>query len=83
MNLDQRTYVIFKSSDTSLVDFADLLDDESTVRISRSGEYALVKYIGTEPASITALTSITGRYTHQEMRTVILDSEWTPPGEVA
>ena len=80
-----RTYVIFNTSERDSIDYSQVLEtSRDTLRTSLDGTKTFVKYEGDEPSSVSALTTISGSYTHSQILEVLAGSEWTdsnPPTE--
>ena len=80
-----RTYVIFSTSERDSIDYSQVLEtSRDTLRTSLDGTKTFVKYEGSEPSSVSALTTISGSYTHSEILDVLAGPDWTdhnPPQE--
>lgn len=75
-----RTYVIFNTSERDSIDYSQVLEtSRDTLRTSLDGTKTFVKYEGSEPSSVSALTTISGSYTHSQILEVLAGSEWTDP----
>ena len=75
-----RTYVVFNTSETGSVDYSQVLETSNeTLRLSVSGSKTFVKYEGSEPSSVAALTTRSGSYTHTEILALLATDEWTDP----
>ena len=75
-----RTYVVFNTSETGSVDYSQVLETSNeTLRLSINGSKTFVKYEGSEPSSVTALTTKSGSYTHSEILGLLATDEWTDP----
>ena len=75
-----RTYVIFSTSERDSIDYSQVLEtSRDTLRTSLDGTKTFVKYEGDEPSSVSALTTISGSYTHSEILDVLAGPDWTDP----
>lgn len=78
--MNERKYVIFDCSELPSVNFSEVMETSAdTVRKSIDESKTFVKYEGTQPASIAALTSKSQEYTHEEILAILSTSEWTAP----
>ena len=67
-----RTYVIVNTSDLSAIDFSEVLETNvDTLVRNLDNTKAILKYGGTMPGSISALSQIDGPYTKEELMTAI------------
>ena len=74
-----RRWVIFDTSETGSIDYSQVMQTSSeTLRLNLSGSKTFVKYEGTQPSSVTSLTTKSDEYTHSEILNVLTGSEWTP-----
>ncbi len=80
-HLDHRHYVIFATSETSSIDFTQVLETSAeTLRLSVDGTKTFVKYEGAEmPTSVSSLTTKEGPYSHEEILAILATEEWTNP----
>ena len=77
---EYRKYVILDTSETGSIDFSQVLETSNeTLRLNLSGSRTFVKYEGSMPSSISALSSKTSEYTHTEILNVLTGSEWYEP----
>ena len=77
---EYRKYVILDVSETGSIDFSQVLETSNeTLRLNLSGSRTFVKYEGSMPSSISALSSKTSEYTHTEILNVLTGSEWYEP----
>jgi len=77
---ENRKYVILDTSETGSIDFSQVLETSNqTLRLNLSGSRTFVKYEGSMPSSISALSSKTSEYTHTEILNVLTGSEWYEP----
>lgn len=75
-----RTYVIFSTSERDSIDYSQVLEtSRDTLRTSLDGTKTFVKYEGDKPSSVSALTTISGSYTHSEILDVLAGPDWTDP----
>ncbi len=78
--MNERKYVIFDCSELPSVNFSEVMETSAdTVRKSVDETKTFVKYEGTQPASVAALTTKTQEYTHEEILAILSTSEWTTP----
>ena len=78
-NIENRRWVIFDTSETGSIDFSQVMETSSeTLRLNLSGSKTFVKYEGTQPSSVTSLTTKSDEYTHSEILNVLTGSEWQP-----
>ena len=72
-----RRWVIFNTSETGSIDFSQVLQSSAdTLRLNLSGSQTFVKYEGSQPSSVTALSSKSQEYTHSEMLGILTGSAW-------
>ena len=78
--MNERQYVIFDCSELANVSFPEVMETSAdTVRKSVDETKTFVKYEGTQPASIAALTTKSQEFTHEEILAILATSEWTAP----
>jgi hypothetical protein len=78
--MNERKYVIFDCSELPSVNFSEVMETSAdTVRKSVDETKTFVKYEGTQPASVAALTTKSQEYTHEEILAILSTSEWTAP----
>jgi len=78
--VEDRKYVIFDVSELDSIDFNQVLEtSKDTVRKSLDGLLTFVKYEGSMPSSVSALTTKTQEYTHSEILTILDGPNWTDP----
>ena len=77
--LEHRSYVIFSTSELSVIDFDQVLEDSvGTVRKSIDETKTLVKWDGESiPSSVEQLTTSVGIYNHEEILVIMNTDEWT------
>ena len=74
-----RRWVIFDTSETGSIDFSQVIEsDENHLRLNISESRTFVKYEGSQPSSVTSLTSKSEEYTHSEILSILTGSEWQP-----
>jgi hypothetical protein len=74
---ENRKYVIFNTSETGSIDFSEVMETTgSTLRLNVSGSKTFVKYEGSQPSSITALSSKSEEYSYSEILNELARSEW-------
>ena len=72
-----RRWVIFNTSETGSIDFSQVLQSSAdTLRLHLSGSQTFVKYEGSQPSSVTALSSKSQEYTHSEILNILTGSAW-------
>ena len=77
---EDRVYVIFNVSELNTIDFNEVLETSiDTVRKSVDETKTFVKFEGSMPPSVSALTTKEGPYTHSEILAILATSEWTNP----
>ena len=78
--MNERKYVIFDCFELANVSFSEVMETSAdTVRKSVDQTKTFVKYEGTQPASIAALTTKSQEFTHEEILAILATSEWTAP----
>ena len=77
--LEHRSYVIFSTSELSVIDFDQVLEDSvDTVRKSIDQSKTLVKWDGESiPSSVQQLTTTEGIYNNDEIFVIMNTDEWT------
>ena len=80
---EERNYMIFNMSEVNQIDFTQVLETApDTLRLSVNESKSFVKWEGgVVPASIDALTTKEGPYTHAAILTILSSPEWTFPEE--
>ena len=77
---NDRLYVIFNVSELNSIDFNQVLETSAdTVRKSIDKAKTFVKFNGSMPSSVSALTTKEGPYSHSEILSIIAGSEWNDP----
>ena len=77
---ENREFMIFNVSELDQIDFTQVLEtSEDTVRKSVDGTKTFVKWDGTIPSSVSALTTSEGPYTYDEILAILDTPEWTDP----
>jgi hypothetical protein len=78
--LENRNYVIFDASEVSKIDFSQVLETSAeTLRFSVDGTKTFVKFEGSVPSCLEAVTSKSEAYTHSEILEILATEEWTNP----
>ena len=78
--MNDSQYVIFDMSEVGTINFSEVMETSvDTLRLSVDGTKSFVKYEGTQPASVAALTTKTQEYSHTEILEILATSEWTAP----
>lgn len=84
MIYENREYMIFNVSELPQIDFSQVLETSAeTVRKSVDGTKTFVKWEGSQPACVTALTTKEGPYTYEEILQILSGPEWTDPNPIA
>jgi hypothetical protein len=80
MEYGQREFMIFNTSELSLIDFTQVLETSiDTVRKSVDETKTFVKWDGdVTPSSVDSLTTKEGPYTYEEILNILQGPEWTP-----
>ena len=72
-----RRWVVFDTSETGSIDFSQVMETSSdTLSLNLSGSQTFVKYEGSQPSSVTALSSKSQEYTHSEILNILTGSAW-------
>ena len=76
---EERNYAIFNMSEVNTIDFNEVLETSvQTLRLSVDGTKSFVKWEGgSMPASISALTTKEGPYTHSQILSILSGTDWT------
>ncbi len=78
--MDELNYVIFNVSELDLIDFDQVREtSRDTLRYSVDLEWTFVKWIGSMPASVAALTTKGAVLTNEEILIVLSGPDWTLP----
>ena len=71
-DFDHRHWVIISASDASNIDFSQVMEDSAqTMRYSVDGTLTFVKYEGDMPSSVTACSSKSQEYSHDEILAIL------------
>ena len=74
---ENRRWVIFDTSETGSIDFSQVLENSAdTLRLNISGSKTFVKYEGSQPSSVSSLSSKSDEDTDSEILNVLTGSEW-------
>ena len=80
MHFDNRHYVVFDLSEVDTIDFSEVMETSAdTLRKNLAETQSFVKYEGDMPASVTALTTKSQEYTHEDILALLAGEEWTDP----
>ena len=80
MHFEDRHYVVFDLTEVDTIDFSEVLETSAdTLRKNLANTQSFVKYEGTMPASVTALTTKSSEYTHAEILALLAGTDWTDP----
>ena len=72
-----RRWVVFDTSETGSIDFSQVLETSvSTLSLNLSGSQTFVKYEGSQPSSVSSLSSKSQEYTHSEILNILTGSAW-------
>ena len=71
-----RKWVILNTSETGSIDWSQVIEHSSSLRLTNDGNQTFVKYEGSQPSSVTALSSKSQEYTHSEILNVLTQSIW-------
>ena len=82
MAFENRKYVIIPAADINSIDFSEVLETSAeTCRYSVDGTKTFVKYEGSQPPSVAAITSKSQEYFHEPILMVLSTEEWTATAE--
>jgi hypothetical protein len=82
MNFDNRHYIVFDLTEVDTIDFSEVMETSAeTLRKNLAETQSFVKYEGDMPSSVTALTTKSQEYTHEEILALLAGEEWTDPNE--
>ena len=77
---ETRNFMIFNISELPNIDFTQVLETSiDTVRKSVDETKTFVKWDGTTPTCVEALTTKEGPYTYEEILTILATEEWSAP----
>jgi hypothetical protein len=80
MSFHDRHYVVFDLTEVDTIDFSEVMETSAdTLRKNLANTQSFVKYEGSMPASVTALTTRSQEYTHEEILTLLAGTDWTDP----
>ncbi len=78
MAFETRKYVIIPASEINSVNFSEVLETApGTCRYSVDSTKTFVKYEGSQPPSVAAISSKSQEYSHEEILSVLSTEEWT------
>lgn len=78
MAFETRKYVIIPASEINNVNFSEVLETApGTCRYSVDSTKTFVKYEGSQPPSVVAISSKSQEYSHEEILAVLSTEEWT------
>jgi len=73
-----RRYMILNLTEIGSVDFNQIIQKSvDDLRLSLNGLLTVVKWDGDTPSSVNSLTTKQGPYTHEEILTIMGNSDWT------
>lgn len=77
-----RNYIIFNLSEVNLIDWNQVLGDQSSLRVNVNNDKGIIEYIGsTLPSSLANLTTKQGPYNHAQAIQLMATAEWFQPDE--
>ena len=80
MHFENRHYVVFDLTEVDTIDFSEVMETSAnTLRKNLAETQTFVKYEGDMPASVTALTTKSQEYTHEEIIVLLNGTDWTDP----
>ena len=75
---ENNIYITFDVTELGIIDFSQVMETSiDTVVKSTNGEKTLVKYQGSMPSSVAALTTKSQEYSHSEILAVLATPEWS------
>jgi len=75
-----RSYMIFNVSEINSINFNEVMETSvDTLRKSVDESKTFVKWEGSTPSSIEALTTKEGPYTHSQILSILSGADWTEP----
>jgi len=75
-----RSYMIFNVSEINSINFNEVMETSAdTLRKSVDESKTFVKWEGSTPSSIEALTTKEGPYTHSQILSILSGADWTEP----
>ena len=73
-----RRYMILDLTEIGSVDFNQIIQKNiDDLRLSLNGLLTVVKWDGDTPSSVNSLTTKKGPYTHDQIITIMGNSDWT------
>ena len=83
MTYENRQFMILGTSETSSIQFGDILEtNPTTLRTNASGSKTFIKWDGTMPSWVDDLSTKEGPYTYTQILTILGTSEWTPNDDI-
>lgn len=80
---ENRKFVIFETQETGSIDFNEVLEtNNTTLRLNNNGSKTFVKYEGSQPNSVSTLSTKSQEYSHIEIMNILSGSEWSSDGEI-
>ena len=80
MHFENRHYVVFDLTEVGTIGFSEVMETSAnTLRKKLAETQTFVKYEGDMPASVTALTTKSQEYTHEEIIVLLNGTDWTDP----
>ena len=80
MHFENRHYVVFDLTEVGTIGFSEVMETSAnTLRKKLAETQTFVKYEGDMTASVTALTTKSQEYTHEEIIVLLNGTDWTDP----
>lgn len=77
MGFNNRRYVVFNLSESSIIDFSEVLETSvDTLRKNQEETQSFVKYAGEMPSSVSVLTTKSEEYSQEELLALLREAEW-------
>jgi len=72
-----KQYIIFNFSEVNVIDFTQIEEtSSSTLRKSKDGQKAVIKWDGDTPSCVSNLSSFDGPYNENEILTIMSTNYW-------
>jgi len=77
---NNRKYMIFNVSEINSINFNEVMETSiDTLRKSVDESKTFVKWEGSTPLTVDALTTKEGPYTHSQILSILSGADWTEP----
>ena len=77
---NNRNYMIFNVSEINSINFNEVMETSAdTLRKSVDESKTFVKWEGSMPSTVDALTTKEGPYTHSQILSILSGADWTEP----